>query len=390
MNEKGAKIVYTTVNDLSGFGGVETMFIQEVRYLTARGFNVHVLSPEPKGKIRIEQGEGVVTRHFPSHTRRIWWPVRYIMLVLWFSREIHRMAKHERVVSVSFTIIDGAGPALAKIMRANVRTVLRVVGPFSFEVEHYFLPVRTTKHKVLGRLSKLVEAFSYIMADSVLPISEFEEANIKGYHVNPRKVKLIRCGIDESVFNGGKAARVLTLPAQSKVVMFVGRLVEKNGPLVIADAAPTILKSVPDCIIVFVGDGVLRKTIETKLKTEIASGRVVMTGSRSDIPQLHAQADVYVGHVSSMVEGLGQTVFEAMMSGLPVVAGSDNISKTIIADGVSGLLVPKDNPKEVAEAVIALLRDEQLRKRMGTAAREVAVKTLSFESMMRDVMKELA
>ena len=128
------------------------------------------------------------------------------------------------------------------------------------------------------------------------------------------------------------------------------------------------------------------ETLRTMLAKDIERGSVVMPGLRSDIPQLHAQATVYVGHVSSLVEGLGQTVFEAMMSGLPVVVGKDRISERIVEDGKSGILVQKDDPAATAKAIITLLRDADGSRQMGLRARETALAVLSFDSMMKGVI----
>jgi glycosyltransferase involved in cell wall biosynthesis len=227
------------------------------------------------------------------------------------------------------------------------------------------------------------------MSDSIFPVSELEERNVKAYNIDDRKIKILRCGVDSLRFDGSRGAKILQIPASSKVVMFVGRFVEKNGPLVIADAIPEVLKVFPQTVFVFVGDGPLRSMLEKKLAKEIAGKRVFLTGFRSDIPQLHSQADVYVGHLSSKVEGLGQTVFEALTSGLPVVTGKDRISERIIDHGKNGILVQKDDPDETARAIMSLLKDLKLRESMGKAARQNALDTLSFDSMMKQIITEI-
>ena len=387
-DKKDRVLIYTTVNPLSGHGGVETMILQEVKHLSSMGYRIVVLSPRPYGDVRVEKDPNVLLLHPPARRKKPWWLFRYAMFVLWFFRETSRLSREGRVICVSFTVLDAAGPALAKLLGRDVKILLRVVGPFSFEVEHYFTPVQSNLHKFAGKLAKTVELFSYLMADSILPVSEFEERNVLGYKIRKDKIRLTRCGIDESVFRGQRDAKPLALPRNAKVVMFVGRMVEKNGPLVVADAAQLVIPRTPDAVFVFVGDGVLKETIENRLQKHIVEGRVIMTGTRSDIPQLHAQAHVYAGHVSSKVEGLGQTVFEAMMSGLPVVSGRDHISERIIEDGVTGLLVPKDDPKSLADAIVRLLADEKTREVVGRSARQTALRTLSFGAMMEKLREE--
>ena len=380
-------VLYTSMNDLSMYGGMETMIPQEVRYLRRHGYTVHVISPKPKHPSRLSDIEGVKEHHYPESFSSFPWLIKDLLSALWISILVLRRLCGVKLLTISFSVTDGAGAALARLAGADARVLLRIVGPLSYEAIH-FTSERKVRYKIYSRLFMLTEAFSYMVADRILPVSEFEEANIASYNIPVNKVRLVRCGIDSKRFDANRDSRPLDLPEGVGVVMFVGRFVEKNGPLVIAAAVPRILESRPDNVIVFVGDGVLRKRLETDLGDFVSSGKVLFTGYRQDIPDLHAQADVYVGHVSSMVEGLGQTVFEAMMSGLPVVVGSDAISKRIITDAVNGRLVPKDDPSALAECVISLLDNKPERESLGKRARETAVTQLSFESMMDQITRE--
>jgi len=364
------------------------MMQQEIPYLRSKGFEVYLLTLAPKGVPRVAESEGVHIRYFPRGLWETWWPLRYLMLVIWFFMETNRIASKRGALSVSYTILDCTGPALVKLLGGKLRVVLRVVGPLSFEVEHYFPKERNWRYKLYGRLTRFLELLSYRTADTILPVSEFEESNILGYGISRDKVRIIRCGIDQHVFDGDRGHRPLPIPQGGKVLVFVGRLVEKNGPLVVAEAAPFILNEVPDSLVVFVGDGALKGRISEMLREQISEGRVMITGFRTDVNRVHAQADVYAGHLSTMVEGLGQTVFEAMMSGLPVVTGRDRISEKIISDGVNGILVPKEDASALASAVIALMKDSARRRSIGQAARAYAVENLSFESMMNGVLRE--
>ena len=378
-------VLYTSMNDLSMFGGMETMIPQEVDYLRSHGYEVHVLSPKPKRRSRIADIEGVSEYHYPTSLSSFPWLIKDLLTMFWISRFICRKLDTPELMVISFSVVDGAGAAFARLLGKDVRIVLRIVGPLSYEALH-FTSEKKLRYRAYSRVFMLLEAFSYMIADLILPVSEFEEANIRSYGIPESKTRIVRCGIDTRRFDAHRDSRPLDIPEGNEVIMFVGRFVEKNGPLVIARAVPEVLTRRPNTIFVFVGDGVLRHQLKTDLKVEESSGRVMFTGYRQDIPDLHAQADVYVGHVSSLVEGLGQTVFEAMMSGLPVVVGDDAISRKIIADGINGILVPKDDEHALAKSIIDLLDDSQGRESIGRRARETAVDKLSFESMMKDVL----
>jgi glycosyltransferase involved in cell wall biosynthesis len=380
-------IVYTSMNDLSMFGGMETMIPQEVRYLRSLGYVVHVISPHPKAQSRLNGMDGVFEHHFPSAFRRLPWLLKDSLSIIWISAMMRRIGAKASVMSVSFSVTDGFGVLLAKMSGVEIRMVLRVVGPLSYEAVHFAATMKYRYH-IYARIFMILEALTYIGADRILPVSEFEESNIMSYGTNRDKVRIIRCGIDSRRFDGHRDSRPLYLGEESDgVVVFVGRMVEKNGPVVLSDAVPIVVSRRPHVKFVFVGDGPLRSTLETKMAAMVSSGNVMFTGFREDIPDIHAQADVYAGHVSSLVEGLGQTVFEAMMSGLPVVAGDDSISRKIIRTSVNGILVPKDDPMALAEAINALLDDRAKREQLGRMARQTAMNTLSFDSMMAEVLR---
>lgn len=387
MEDKDLSIVYTTLNDLSSYGGIETEITNEINFLQSKNFDLYVLSPSPLDTIRIKESEKVHFVHFPRNILRIWWPLRYSLVIAWLYIELFKIGRMRRIVSVSFTVVDGAAPSLLKLIGLKIKVILRIVGPLSYEVEH-FAPTKQMKYIIAGRLSRLIEAFSYLVADIILPVSEFEEDNVNRYLVDKKKIKLSRCGIDSEIFSGKARTTPIELPNGFKVVLFVGRFVEKNGPLVIADAVPAVLLDMPKTIFVFVGDGPLRPVIESKLSTEIRAKRVILTGFRKDISEIHAQADIYAGHLSSKVEGLGQTVFEALMSGLPVVTGRDKISEYLLTDGFDSILIPKDSPEALSEKIIMLLRDERLASEIGNRARETAIKKLSFNRMMDLLIEE--
>ena len=381
-------VLYTSMNDLSMYGGMETMIPQEVRYLRSLGYEVHVLSPRPKNPSRKQELNGAHEHHYPISFSSFPWLVKDFLTIIWIYLFIMRRMRQSEVMAISFSVTDGAGAALARLTGKNIRVVLRIVGPLSYETIK-FTTKRSFRYRIYSKAFMLLEAFSYMVADLILPVSEFEEANIRSYNIPGRKTRLVRCGIDTNRFDAHRDSRPLDVSDERDVVMFVGRFVEKNGPLVISGAVPEVLRKRPKSTFVFVGDGILRERLEAELAEGVSSGRVLFTGYRQDIPDLHAQADIYVGHVSSLVEGLGQTVFEAMMSGLPVVAGDDAISRKIITDGSNGILVPKDDEAALADAIITLLDDPSRRESMGKNARQTAIAELSFGSMMKEVLRDI-
>ncbi|MEO7117985.1 MAG: glycosyltransferase [Candidatus Limnocylindrales bacterium] len=109
--------------------------------------------------------------------------------------------------------------------------------------------------------------------------------------------------------------------------------------------------------------------------------RFSFAGPRTDPEAAYAAFDVKV--VSSVTEGTTTTALEAMAMGLPVVATDVGAIHEVVADGVTGLLVPSRDPRALAKAVLRLARDPALRAQFGTAARDRAIQRFGAASCAR-------
>lgn len=120
-----------------------------------------------------------------------------------------------------------------------------------------------------------------------------------------------------------------------------------------------------------VGDGSLREQLEREAVGLGLAERVEFLGSRSDVPDLLRELDIFV--LASRFEGLPLTVMEAMATALPVVATRVGGLAELVEDGANGLLVAPEDPAALAEALGRLAGDAGLRARMGAEGRRLAV-----------------
>ncbi len=154
-----------------------------------------------------------------------------------------------------------------------------------------------------------------------------------------------------------------SLPAHTPIVGNVAALVPHKGQRYLIDAAHLVIRDIPDARFVIVGQGELESELQKQIRRYKLERHVLLTGFRSDVMSLHKGFDLFV--MSSLTEGLGTSILDAMASSRPVVATRTGGIPEVVVDEKTGLLVPPRNPEALAQAIVRLLRDESLRLRMG-------------------------
>lgn len=173
--------------------------------------------------------------------------------------------------------------------------------------------------------------------------------------------------------------------AVAKVVLAAGRLSPEKGFSVLVSAASSFLHDHPDAGVVVFGEGALRPELERQIAELGLTGRFVMPGFRTDLDSLIPAADVVV--LPSFTEGLPNVALEASAAGVPVVATAVGGTPEVVADGNSGFLVPSGQPFAIAAKVSQLLREPNLRKRMGGAGRTRMHDQFTFEAQAAAYLK---
>jgi glycosyltransferase involved in cell wall biosynthesis len=177
----------------------------------------------------------------------------------------------------------------------------------------------------------------------------------------------------------------LWLPHQAPIVGNVAALAPHKGQRHLIEAALLVVRQVPDARFVIAGEGELRPSLERQIKDHRLEKHVILTGFRPDVLSVHKAFDIFV--MSSVTEGLGTSLLDAMACAKPVVATSTGGIPEVVVDGVTGTLVPPRDDARMAAAIVAQLKDPALRERMGNAGLARARQMFSAERMLKDTLR---
>jgi len=203
------------------------------------------------------------------------------------------------------------------------------------------------------------------------------------------RIVFIPNGVDTDKFRPRNPGEEKVLPhdwpSGGPVVLTVARLVPEKAFEVLLKAWAMVVRHHPEARLVIAGDGPLKATL---LEQAVALGiadQVRFLGRREDVPDLLRAAGIYVS--SSRSEGMSNSLLEALASALPVVATRAGAEEDMIEDGVTGLLVPPENPAVIAEALTALLNDPARRREMAERARARALRDFPVSTVVEQYLR---
>lgn len=279
--------------------------------------------------------------------------------------ELVRLMRRERF-SIVHTHCAKAG-LLARVAARLTGTPV-VVHTFHALAAHQF--IRRPRRELYLRLDRLARP----LADAYVAVAPTVARQVVESRVAPPgQVIVIPSAVDLARIPGDQDRTVrpeLGIRPDVPVVGTVGRLVRQKGPLDFVRMAALVKRVRPETAFVMVGDTTLEsRPLEQQTKDEARrlGVDVVFTGFRADAPRIASAFDVFV--VSSLYEGLGRALTEAMASGRPIVATAVNGVPDLVEPGATGLLAPPADPAGLARAVIWLLDHPQEARRMGAQGR---------------------
>jgi len=286
-----------------------------------------------------------------------------------FTLRLAELGLDVRAVALTGKLNPFAALALANLARAE-----------SIQILHAHLSTAAVAASLAGRIARLpvavtvhgmTHAFYCRLANRVIAVSQAVCQHMVQRGIAPDRVVVVRNGVDIERFSSLPtrecARQLLGLPADARVVGTVGRLSEAKGHRYLLEAGAGLKSRFPQLRVLVVGEGEALAALVRRTRSLQLEGRVVLTGYRQDIDVVLAALDIYVQ--PSLEEGLGLAVMEAMAAGLPVVVTRVGGLPELVENGRTGLLVAPGDARALSDAIGLLLSDDELRARLGEAAR---------------------
>jgi glycosyltransferase involved in cell wall biosynthesis len=233
----------------------------------------------------------------------------------------------------------------------------------------------TPDARFLSKIKRPIAKFALSKADLTTCDAEHMKAAMKRLGVSPEKISLIHFGIDTKKFSPRqKSAKLQTRLGinDSPTVVSLRNLNPLYDLESLVKSAPLVLKEIPETKFIIAGKGSEEEKLRELTKSLGIADSVKFIGfvQNVELPQYLNTMDVYVS-TSLSDAGIAASTAEAMACGLPVIVTDVADNRKWVEDGVNGFVIRIKDPKSLAEKIIYLLKNEDIRKQFGKISRKI-------------------
>ncbi len=244
------------------------------------------------------------------------------------------------------------------------------------------VPLRVCSRRVNFPLKSPLSHLKYNwMQESVVTVSISICQTLIDGGIRPDLIHVIYEGVDLAWLDSQQPEPLADVNHRL-VVGTVAHLSPEKGHRTLLEAAARIVSKVPDVHFVFVGRGELMSELDEMIQELGIQNHVLLTGFRSDSEALMKRFDIFC--LPSLSEGLSSAILVAMASRLPVIATQVGGIPELVIDGETGIVVPPNDPDQLAEALCKVLGSCELRQRMGQAGRQRIEESFTLERKLQE------
>jgi glycosyltransferase involved in cell wall biosynthesis len=244
------------------------------------------------------------------------------------------------------------------------------------------IDIKGFRRGVWGRLKLF---FLKHTVEKFVAITQQMESDLKRLGIPVNKIIRISNGISfEHVANSYDSARTkseLGWPPEAKVATFVGRLVRAKGVDWLLEVWRDAVRKESSARLLIIGEGAERAALEAQARVLGISDTVVFAGAQKDVSKFLQATQVFV--LPSRLEGIANALLEAMSLKLAVIVADDELggNREVIDDRLNGFVVKFGDNRRFVETLVELLKNGDLRSKIGQAAKEKIEKRFSIQSV---------
>lgn len=349
-------------------GGAETSLYYLVKNLDRKRYNPIVICPQPGSLVDNLRKENV--------------PTIIIKLPSWrkFKSILSRYSSLRKLIDIA---------RLNHIQLIHANTIW--INHYAQKVgKRLGIPVICHLRDIISKGQ--VRKYNLHKVDFIIPISDAVSKPLLESNIDRSRIRRVYNGVDIARFSQGKKV----ISTEGYLIGIVGQLNPRShwkGQREFIRSAAEVCKQRDDVYFAVVGGddtppdhpehgSYIRELEELSVELGIRE-KVIFTGQRDDMPDVMASLDILVS--ASYAEPFGRVIIEAMASGKPVIATSAGGVPEIVQDGITGILVPPKDCKSLANAMLKLLQDKELMKKMGNEGKKRAHELFNIEKNISEI-----
>lgn len=347
-----------------GMGGAEVALFYYIKALGMEDYDHYVYCFGPDGPIR-KRIEALGVPVFMGKRDSIKQPIRFVISLFSLVRDLMDFIESKRIQVIQSHSGQANQLAVAIGKLSNLPAFPTVHSTMAF--------INKGSRWNLGvYLKKVVDGFIYRMAYRVLVVSqEIKDIVLKTYGLKDNKVLVLKNGIilEDSSVVPVELKNEFPMSENKLKLLAVGRLVPLKGfDILVRAVAEVVNQGVQDLLVLVAGDGEERVRLEGLIWDIELDSYIKLIGLRHDVIALMKSSDLFV--MPSLYEGLSIAMIEAMACGLPIIASAAPGIKDFIKNEQNGLLFPVQDHKALAQRILRLVNNEDMRTQLSQGARE--------------------
>ncbi len=238
-----------------------------------------------------------------------------------------------------------------------------------------------------GRILTNFKKFTLKNANKITVVSNAIKKEILEKTGKNLEVEVVPMGVDSNLFNPNKKDDLLRkkYKIDGAFLLFVGRLEEKKGVEYLIKAMPDIIKKYPKIKLMIIGYGTLEKKLKNLTKKLYLEKNIIFTGPIQNnlLPKYYASSDIFIGPSIQTkegdTEGLGLTFVEAGLCNCVLIGSNIGGISDVVENNKTGFLIKQKDSREIAIAVIRLLDNKSLMKKIKSTVRKELINKYDWQ-----------